>query len=104
MREESERASLRAVLFADLEQYSRMIAADEQNTLKYVAHCFDLFRNHCTSYGAEFIKTTGDGVLILFDSAAGAVEYSITVQEKLCSLAGRQKGMGQFRIGLHLGE
>src|SRR5207248_5066683 len=68
------------------------------------AHCFDIFRSHCLPYRAEFIKTTGDGVLILFDSAAGAVEYAMAIQERLCSLTDPQKGMGRFRIGLHLGE
>jgi class 3 adenylate cyclase len=73
---ELEQKILKAILVADLQQYTRLIAADEADTLEYVAQCFQLFQEHCEPFGAEFVKTTGDGVLILFDSASSAVDYA----------------------------
>jgi class 3 adenylate cyclase/DNA-binding SARP family transcriptional activator len=99
-----EQKILKAILVADLQQYSRLVAADEGDTLDYVSHCFRLFQQHCEPFGAEFVKTTGDGVMILFDSASSAVEYAMSVQERIGALEQARPGHGKFRIGLHMGE
>ncbi|NGO55041.1 adenylate/guanylate cyclase domain-containing protein [Allomesorhizobium camelthorni] len=101
---ELEQKILKAILVADLQQYTRLIAADEADTLEYVAQCFQLFQEHCEPFGAEFVKTTGDGVLILFDSASSAVDYAMSVQERIGALEQERPGHGKFRIGLHIGE
>jgi class 3 adenylate cyclase/DNA-binding SARP family transcriptional activator len=88
---------LKAILFADLNQYSRLVADDEAGTLAYVERCFTVFRNQAHDHGGEFIKTTGDGVVVIFNSAAGAVRYAIAVQSAL-------SGPGRFRVGIHVGE
>ncbi len=80
---ELEQKILRAILVADLQQYTRLIAADESDTLDYVSHCLQLLQEHCEPFCAEFVKTTGDGVLILFDSASSAVDYAMSVQERM---------------------
>lgn len=101
---ELEQKILKAILVADLQQYTRLIAADEADTLEYVAQCFQLFQEHCEPFGAEFVKTTGDGVVILFDSASSAVDYAMSIQERIGTLEQDRPGHGKFRIGLHMGE
>ncbi len=96
--------TLNAILFADLAQYSKLVAEDENATLTYVARCFDIFKEKCPHYGGEFIKTLGDGVLVLFDSASAAVDYAIEVQNAVAGLAPEQPEVGSFRIGVHMGE
>jgi class 3 adenylate cyclase/DNA-binding SARP family transcriptional activator len=98
-----ERTKLRAILFADLQQFSRLTAADELTTIDFVTRCFALFQELCPEYGGVFVKNTGDGVLILFDSALSAVEYAMTMQVRMAE-AGAGTVSGRFRIGLHMGE
>jgi class 3 adenylate cyclase/tetratricopeptide (TPR) repeat protein len=98
-----ERTKLRAILFADLQQFSRLTAADELTTIDFVTRCFALFQELCPDYGGVFVKNTGDGVLILFDSALSAVDYAMTMQERMRE-AGAGTVSGRFRIGLHMGE
>ena len=104
MEARSERATLKSILFADLAQYSRLTAADELGTLDLVSQCFQLFQTHCEEFGAEFIKTTGDGVLILFDGVSNAIDYAIFMQGSLADLLDRRAFYSRFRIGLHIGE
>jgi len=98
-----ERTKLRAILFADLQQFSRLTAADELKTIDFVTRCFALFQDLCPDYGGVFVKNTGDGVLILFDSALSAVDYAMAIQERMRQ-AGAGTVSGRFRIGLHMGE
>ena len=95
---------LKAVLFADLAQYSRLTAAGEQAALELVTRCFSLFQENAQSWRGEFIKSTGDGVLLLFDSVSDALSYALEVQEKLGVLASVEAAAGRFRIGVHAGE
>ncbi|TIX46281.1 MAG: hypothetical protein E5V36_02130 [Mesorhizobium sp.] len=104
MQARSERATLKSILFADLAQYSQLTAADELGTLDLVSQCFQLFQTHCEEFGAEFIKTTGDGVLILFDGVSNAIDYAMFMQGSLADLLDRRAFYSRFRIGLHIGE
>lgn len=104
MQNKSERATLRSILFADLAQYSRLTAANELRTVNFVSQCFELFQNHCEEFGGEFVKTTGDGVLILFDGVTSAIDYAIFMQNRLDTLMDGEPLPSRFRIGLHVGE
>jgi class 3 adenylate cyclase/DNA-binding SARP family transcriptional activator/tetratricopeptide (TPR) repeat protein len=104
MQADQNRPALKAILFADLAQYSRITAAGELAALDLVTRCFALFRDHCRNFGAEFVKTTGDGVLIVFDGVSDAIDYAMSIQARLAALAGELPGAGSFRIGLHVGE
>ncbi|MER8406458.1 hypothetical protein NKH16_17220 [Mesorhizobium sp. M1307] len=104
MQARPERATLKSILFADLAQYSQLTAADELGTLDLVSQCFQLFQTHCEEFGAEFIKTTGDGVLILFDGVSNAIDYAIFMQGSLADLLDSRAFYSRFRIGLHIGE
>ena len=104
MQASSERATLRSILFADLAQYGRLTASNEIETLEFVARCFDLFRIHCPKFGGEFVKNTGDGVLVLFEGVSGAIEYAMFMQASFAALKDEGPVSSRFRIGLHMGE
>ncbi|AZO00710.1 hypothetical protein EJ066_28390 [Mesorhizobium sp. M9A.F.Ca.ET.002.03.1.2] len=104
MQIEAESPALKAILFADLAQYSRLTAAGELAAIDLVTQCFSLFKDHCPQHRGEFVKTTGDGVLALFDSVSDALNYAVTMQDKLAALAVEQPAAGRFRVGLHMGE
>ena len=96
--------SLKAILFADLAQYSKLTAASELATLELVSRCFETFKEHCPPYQGEFIKTMGDGVLVVFNGVSNAITYAMTAQQKLAELSGKFPAAARFRIGLHIGE
>ena len=104
MQTSPKRATLRSILFADLAQYGRLTASNEIETLEFVSRCFELFRIHCPEFGGEFIKNTGDGVLILFDGASSAIEYAMSMQARFAALKDEGPVSSQFRIALHMGE
>jgi class 3 adenylate cyclase/DNA-binding SARP family transcriptional activator len=104
MQNNSAHSTLKAVLFADLHQYSRLVAHDEIKTLSFVQDCFQMFKEECGRSGGEFVKTTGDGVLILFDSATAGVDYAMRIQERLRDQQSGAENQPRFRIGLHMGE
>lgn len=104
MQSSSGRAALRSILFADLADYSRLAARKELETLEFVSRCFDLFRTNCQAFGGEFIKNTGDGVLILFEGVSSAIDYALFMQAELEALVDAQSVSGWFRIALHAGE
>jgi class 3 adenylate cyclase/DNA-binding SARP family transcriptional activator/TolB-like protein len=100
----SERATLRAILFADLQQYGRLSAANESEAVAFVTRCAKLFREHSQNFAAEFVKSTGDGVLLLFDSATNAIDYALAIQARICAMQENADRPRLFRIGIHMGE
>ena len=104
MQNEAEAPTLKAIMFADLAQYSRLTAAGELAAIDLVTHCFALFKDYCGQHRGELVKTTGDGVLALFDSVSDALDYAVTMQDRLAALAVERPAAGRFRIGLHMGE
>jgi class 3 adenylate cyclase/DNA-binding SARP family transcriptional activator/tetratricopeptide (TPR) repeat protein len=98
-----ERSISKVILFADLYEYSRLVADNEIETLSFVQECFRLFREESQKFQGEFVKTTGDGVLILFDTAPNAIEFAIHIQSQLRMLPTDLDEGAQFRIGLHIG-
>src|SRR5262249_45804541 len=101
---EAQRASLRAILFADLAQYSLRVSEHEAETLEFMQQCFALIRRLCSEYDGELVATTGDGFVALFDSASSAVEFAMTIQQAVDELQGDRADKARFRIGVHLGE
>jgi adenylate cyclase len=98
---------LAAVMAADMVGYSRLMEVDERGTLARLrTHRIELIdpvidRNH-----GRIIKTTGDGILVEFQSVADAVRSSIEIQERL-----RRRNSDvpddrriEFRIGINLGD
>jgi len=73
---------LAAILAADVASYSRLMGRDEAGTL---ARMRDLRRELIDPKVAEhkgrIVKTTGDGLLIEFPSAVGAVACAVAVQQ-----------------------
>lgn len=99
-------SALRAILFADAEQYSRHVHAHEQATLDFIQRCFTVFRDLAPAHRGEMLKTTGDGAMVEFTSATEAVLYALAAQEQITALADSQPKGHQirFRMGIHLGE
>lgn len=92
--------SLAAVAFTDAVGYSEWANRDESGALSALESDHTLVRDLAEEFGGRVLKSTGDGLMLRFDSAVDAVEWAIAVQD---SLAARSSGF-QHRIGIHLGD
>jgi len=101
------RHRLTAILAADMVGYSRLMAANEADTLSRLkALRRDLIDPELANHHGEIVKLTGDGMLVMFDSVVGAVEASAAVQK---TMASAEAGLSAdrriaFRIGINLGD
>jgi adenylate cyclase len=95
-----------AILAADAVGYSRLMADDEQATVKTLDQARDIFRRHVDANRGRVVDTAGDSVLAVFETTSGAVRASMAIQEGLQALNAdtpSERHM-QFRIGIHLGD
>ena len=97
---------LAAVLEADVVSYSRLMATEEDWTVRAMKRNRATFGRHIREHGGRLIDTAGDGVLAEFPSALAAVECGIAVQSKLAEANADTPGrrLVEFRIGVDLGD
>ncbi len=98
---------LAAVLAADMVGYSRLMEIDERGTLARLrAHRIELIDPAVAKNQGRIIKTTGDGMLVEFQSVTDAVRCAVEIQERM----GRRNAdvpdgrRIEFRIGINLGD
>lgn len=96
--------SIKAVLFFDLANSSLLMSEREGQTLDYLESCFGIFRQSCENYDGSFVKSTGDGALLVFSSASAAVSCAIAVQNEIGNVESELGALGAFRAGIHVGE
>ena len=98
---------LAAVLAADMVGYSRLMEVDERGTLaRLKTHRIELIDPAIAKNNGRIIKTTGDGMLVEFQSVVDAVLCATEVQRRM---ARRNADVSparwmQFRIGINLGD
>jgi len=98
---------LAAVLAADVTGYSRLMGADEEGTLaRLKAIRKSLVDPTIAAHRGRIVKTTGDGMLVVFASAVDAVRGAVEVQRSMSEQnAGVQQDIRiEFRIGIHVGD
>jgi adenylate cyclase len=97
---------LAAILAADVAGYSRLMGADEEGTAQALREHRADADPLIAQCGGRIVKTTGDGVLIEFGSAVGAVQCAIGLQklaaERNAGIAGEHRM--EWRIGVHIGD
>jgi adenylate cyclase len=100
------RRQLSAILFADVHGYSRLMAKNEERTYERLTRCLRLIRSLMADYGGQFIRTAGDGVLALFETAPQALKFALAVQREFRNDAvwNADDEPIVFRIGINLGE
>jgi adenylate cyclase len=98
---------LATILFADVAGYTRLMRADEEQTLGDLrAHLAELVRPVIERFHGRIVKTVGDGVMVEFGSAVEAMRSAVELQrgmaERNAELPAQRRQ--SFRIGLHLGD
>ena len=98
---------LAAILAADMVGYSRLMEADEVGTLaRLKTHRLELIDPAIAKSRGRIIKTTGDGMLVEFQSVSDAVQCAIEIQRRMVRRNADVPAARwiQFRIGINLGD
>ncbi|MFO1068391.1 MAG: adenylate/guanylate cyclase domain-containing protein [Geminicoccaceae bacterium] len=97
---------LAAILAADVEGYSRLMAGDEARTFATLTAHREVIDGLVTRYRGRIANTAGDSILAEFASVVDAVECAQEIQAALAArnaeIAADQRML--FRIGLHVGD
>ena len=95
-----------AIFAADLAGYSRLVAEDEEETLRRLAAYRAVTDDFIAKAGGRIFNTAGDAVLAEFPSAVEAVRCAIDIQESLRTrnMAYPPSRQMNFRIGITIGD
>jgi class 3 adenylate cyclase len=95
-----------AIFAADIAGYSRLVAEDEEETLRRLASYRQVTDDFIARYGGRIFNTAGDAVLAEFPSAVEAVRCAIDIQESLRTrnMAYPVSRQMSFRIGITIGD
>jgi len=102
-----EQRELAAILALDMVGYSRLMEADERETIaRHKSHLSDLIAPTISTHQGRIVKTMGDGLLVVFSSVVDAVECAVAIQR---AMPEREAGASpdeliQYRIGINLGD
>jgi adenylate cyclase len=97
---------LAAILSADVVGYSRLMAEDEESTVRILGDYREQVDLLVRQHRGRLVDFTGDNFLAEFPTALDAVQSAVEVQRVL---AGRNAELPddrkmEFRIGLHMGD
>ncbi len=97
---------LTAILSADAVGYSRLMAADEEETLRAITAYREQLSALVGEHRGRVVDAPGDNLLAEFPSALDAVRCALEIQRVVATrndpLPGDRRM--EFRIGVHLGD
>ena len=97
---------LAAILSAEGEGYTRLLAEDEPATVRALTEAREAISKSVARHRGRVVDAVGDNLLAEFPSALDAVRCSVEVQRALADRAAALPASRRllFRIGLHLGD
>ncbi|MGE5202213.1 MAG: adenylate/guanylate cyclase domain-containing protein, partial [Acidobacteriota bacterium] len=97
---------LATILSADVAGYSRLMAEDEEQTLRVFRGHAEVFRSLVGMHRGRIFNTAGDAILAEFGSAVEAVRCATEIQAALRTRNDQlpENRRVQFRIGVNLGD
>ena len=96
-----------AILMADVAGYSRLIGTDDEGTLARLnEHHAELIAPKVKEHRGRIVRTTGDGLLVLFISAVDALRCAVEIQRAMPERNARIPASEQieFRMGVNVGD
>ncbi|MEM7063702.1 MAG: adenylate/guanylate cyclase domain-containing protein [Cyanobacteria bacterium P01_B01_bin.77] len=93
---------LAAIVVTDAVGFSAQMSADEERALAIINRDLKQIAGLCKVFKGQVLKSTGDGLLMCFFSAAQAVACALNIQKKLRGDSKRDSF--DHRIGIHLGD
>ena len=98
---------LAAIFAGDIAGYSRLMAGDEEGTLRQLkAHRKQLVDPKITEHRGRIVKTTGDGMLVEFVSVVDAVRCAIDIQRGMSerNIQVPAESRIELRVGINVGD
>src|SRR5271169_1612170 len=97
---------LATILSADVAGYSRLMAEDEEQTLRTFRGHREIFEKLVAAHRGRVFNTAGDAILAEFGSAVEAVRCATEIQAALRTRNDQlpPNRQVQFRIGVNLGD
>lgn len=97
---------LATILCADVANYSKMMAADEERTVRVFRGHREIFESLVVLHRGRIFNTAGDALLVEFNSPVEAVRCATEIQ---AALRTRNEHLGpdekmQFRMGINVGD
>lgn len=97
---------LKAILSADVKDYSRLMGEDELSTIQRLNAYRDILAGHIKEFSGRVVDSPGDNLLAEFGSVVNAVQCAIDIQGHIktqnADLAPDRRM--EFRIGINLGD
>ncbi len=106
MATEGYKRKLTAILYADVEGYSRLMGEDEEVTVRTLTTYRGIISNLTIQNNGRVIDSPGDNLLAEFPSAVNAVRCAVEIQNalKLKNAEIPKSRRMRFRIGVNLGD
>jgi len=106
MAQEGFKRKLTAILSADVEGYSRLMAGDEAATVSAITHYRKLMVDLLQRHHGRVMDAKGDNVLAAFGSVVNAVQCAVEIQAaiNLQNANLPEDRQMKFRIGINLGD
>jgi adenylate cyclase len=100
------RRTLAVILASDVAGYSRLVAADEEDTVHRFQQAAAAFAQQVVKYHGRVFNTAGDAILAKFDSAVDAARCAIDIQNanNAANAAVPEERRLLFRIGIAIGD
>ena len=98
--------SLAAILFTDAVGFSALMSRDEDRARRLISRDLASMRAACVRFEGEIVKSTGDGLMMIFGSAVQAVSCAFEIQGTFRT-QNSELPMSErlrHRIGIHLGD
>lgn len=91
---------------ADVVGYSRLMGADEDDTIARLMQCRGVFSDRVSNAQGRIVNAPGDSILAEFTSVQNAVRCAVAIQRKLADLNANVPDDRRmfFRIGINLGD
>jgi adenylate cyclase len=97
---------LAAILSADAQGYSRLMAEDDSATVRLLGTCRELVAGVIAGHRGRVVDMPGDNVLAEFASAVDAMRAAVAMQAQLgeCNASLPEARRMAFRVGVNLGD
>ena len=106
MTQDGSKRKLAAILSADVQGYSRLLADDEAFTIKTLKEYREIMSYCIGQHNGRVVDSPGDNLLAEFSSAVDAVQCAVEIQKKLKKENERlvEDKKLKFRIGVNIGD
>ena len=95
---------MQTFLFSDIEASTRLWEEHPAEMAGALATHDSILERVIEKSGGKVLKTTGDGVIAVFDDAPGAVDAALGAQVALAGEPWDATGPLRVRMGIHTGE